>query len=94
MRLIWLRLHQHDEAGAGHRATVAATAEQARPERIRESAYGWDYLYEPDAKSVIDDLLTRYVEAIVYQEQYVTERSYKNVTYCSPKPQNPTHLQL
>jgi F-type H+-transporting ATPase subunit gamma len=28
---------------------------------------GWDYLYEPDAKTVIDDLLLRYVEALVYQ---------------------------
>jgi F-type H+-transporting ATPase subunit gamma len=29
--------------------------------------YGWDYLYEPDARSVIDDLLVRYVEALIYQ---------------------------
>ena len=27
----------------------------------------WDYLYEPDAKTVIDDLLLRYVEAMIYQ---------------------------
>lgn len=27
----------------------------------------WDYLYEPDAKEVLDQLLTRYVESIVYQ---------------------------
>jgi F-type H+-transporting ATPase subunit gamma len=31
------------------------------------SAYGWDYIYEPDAHSVIDDLLVRYAEALVYQ---------------------------
>jgi F-type H+-transporting ATPase subunit gamma len=30
-------------------------------------AYGWDYLYEPDAPTVIDELLTRYIEALVYQ---------------------------
>ena len=29
--------------------------------------HGWDYLYEPDAQAVIDDLLVRYVEALVYQ---------------------------
>ena len=29
--------------------------------------HGWDYIYEPDAQAVIDDLLTRYVEALVYQ---------------------------
>lgn len=27
----------------------------------------WDYLYEPDAKEVLDVLLTRYIESIVYQ---------------------------
>ncbi len=27
----------------------------------------WDYLYEPDAKDVLDTLLTRYIESIVYQ---------------------------
>ncbi len=27
----------------------------------------WDYIYEPDAKDVLDHLLMRYVESIVYQ---------------------------
>jgi len=27
----------------------------------------WDYIYEPDAKEVLDHLLTRYIESIVYQ---------------------------
>jgi len=27
----------------------------------------WDYLYEPDAKEVLDDLLVRFVESIVFQ---------------------------
>lgn len=27
----------------------------------------WDYLYEPDAKEVLDNLLIRYIESIVYQ---------------------------
>ncbi len=27
----------------------------------------WDYLYEPDAKEVLDNLLTRYIESIIYQ---------------------------
>ncbi len=30
-------------------------------------AHQWDYLYEPDAQTVIDELLVRYVEALVYQ---------------------------
>ncbi len=29
--------------------------------------HGWDYIYEPDAHTVIDDLLVRYAEALVYQ---------------------------
>ncbi|MFT4269117.1 MAG: F0F1 ATP synthase subunit gamma [Xenophilus sp.] len=29
--------------------------------------HGWDYIYEPDARSVIDELLVRYVESLVYQ---------------------------
>jgi len=32
-----------------------------------ELAGHWDYLYEPDAKEVLDDLLVRYVESIVFQ---------------------------
>lgn len=32
-----------------------------------EIKYHWDYLYEPESKSVIDALMTRYVESIVYQ---------------------------
>jgi F-type H+-transporting ATPase subunit gamma len=27
----------------------------------------WDYLYEPDAKEVLDDLLVRYIESVVFQ---------------------------
>jgi F-type H+-transporting ATPase subunit gamma len=32
-----------------------------------KAQYGWDYIYEPDAPTVIDELLTRYIEALVYQ---------------------------
>jgi len=42
----------------------------------------WDYIYEPDAKSVIDDLMTRYVEALVYQavaENMASEQSARMV---------------
>jgi F-type H+-transporting ATPase subunit gamma len=30
-------------------------------------SHAWDYIYEPDAQTVIDDLLVRYVEALVFQ---------------------------
>lgn len=37
-------------------------------EEIEEGLGGhWDYIYEPDAKEVLDHLLTRYIESIVYQ---------------------------
>ena len=47
-----------------------------------QQAYGWDYIYEPDAKSVIDDLLVRYVEALIYQgvaENMACEQSARMV---------------
>ncbi len=31
------------------------------------ATHAWDYLYEPDAETVLDDVLTRYVESLVYQ---------------------------
>jgi F-type H+-transporting ATPase subunit gamma len=42
----------------------------------------WDYLYEPDTKAVIDSLLVRYVEAILYQavaENMASEQSARMV---------------
>ena len=42
----------------------------------------WDYIYEPDAQSVIDELLERYVEALVYQavaENLASEQSARMV---------------
>ncbi len=42
----------------------------------------WDYLYEPEAQTVIDELLVRYVEALVYQavaENLASEQSARMV---------------
>jgi len=44
--------------------------------------HGWDYIYEPDAQSVIEELLKRYVEALVYQavaENMASEQSARMV---------------
>ena len=44
--------------------------------------YSWDYIYEPDAQAVLDDLLLRYVEALVYQavaENMASEQSARMV---------------
>ncbi len=44
------------------------SAEKMQEEtRASGTQHAWDYIYEPDAQSVIDDLLVRYVEALVYQ---------------------------
>jgi F-type H+-transporting ATPase subunit gamma len=46
------------------------------------SQHAWDYIYEPDAQAVIDDLLVRYVEALVYQavaENMASEQSARMV---------------
>jgi F-type H+-transporting ATPase subunit gamma len=42
----------------------------------------WDYLYEPDAKPVIDETMVRYVEALIYQavaENIASEQSARMV---------------
>jgi F-type H+-transporting ATPase subunit gamma len=47
-----------------------------------KKAHGWDYVYEPDAATVIDELMTRYIEALVYQavaENMASEQSARMV---------------
>ena len=39
-----------------------------KPSEEEELKHHWDYIYEPDAKDAIDQLLTRYIESLVYQE--------------------------
>ncbi len=51
--------------------TQQPTVQQLIPvrqaEQIEEFPEHWDYIYEPDAKEVLDNLMTRYIESIVYQ---------------------------
>jgi F-type H+-transporting ATPase subunit gamma len=57
----------------------AARLEQSSEEKKQ---YGWDYIYEPDAPAVIDELLKRYLEALVYQsvaENMASEQSARMV---------------
>ncbi|MCK5897097.1 MAG: F0F1 ATP synthase subunit gamma, partial [Cocleimonas sp.] len=37
------------------------------PSELEELDYQWDYLYEPESKIVIDTLMTRYIESLIYQ---------------------------
>jgi F-type H+-transporting ATPase subunit gamma len=57
-------------------------AERLEQSAEEKQAHGWDYLYEPDAASVIDDLLERYIEALVFQavaENMASEQSARMV---------------
>ncbi|MEQ1556714.1 MAG: F0F1 ATP synthase subunit gamma [Gallionella sp.] len=62
-----------------------AMIEQLLPltsEQLGEANGNWDYIYEPDAKVVIDELLLRYIESLVYQgvvENMASEQSSRMV---------------
>jgi F-type H+-transporting ATPase subunit gamma len=45
---------------------VAAEMEGTEGVKL-EQAYDWDYIYEPDAATVLEYVLVRYVESVVYQ---------------------------
>jgi F-type H+-transporting ATPase subunit gamma len=47
--------------------TIDQLVPLAGGEDAEELRHHWDYIYEPGAKEVLDGLLTRYVEALVYQ---------------------------
>jgi F-type H+-transporting ATPase subunit gamma len=58
------------------------SAERFEQSEEEKRAYSWDYIYEPDAQRVIDELMTRYVEAIIYQsvaENMASEQSARMV---------------
>jgi len=58
------------------------SADSLAQTEAEKAQYGWDYLYEPDAPTVIDELLTRYIEALVYQavaENMASEQSARMV---------------
>lgn len=58
------------------------SAERLQQTEAEKAQYGWDYLYEPDAPTVIDELLRRYIEALVYQavaENMASEQSARMV---------------
>jgi len=50
--------------------------------RKEEGKHGWDYIYEPDPRVVIDELLKRYLESLVYHataENMASEQSARMV---------------
>ena len=51
-------------------------------QRLGSPEGAWDYIYEPDAKVVLDQALTRYIETIIYQalsENMASEQSARMV---------------
>src|SRR4029079_3449572 len=47
----------------------------------------WDYIYEPDAQAVLTQVLTRYIEALIYQavaENMASEQSARRVAMKAP----------
>ena len=51
-------------------------------DKLEGATVTWDYIYEPDAKSVIDQTLRRYIEALIYQavaENMASEQSARMV---------------
>jgi F-type H+-transporting ATPase subunit gamma len=64
---------------------LSASAMQIETDASEAKAGGkhaWDYIYEPDPQAVIDELLVRYVEALVYQalaENMASEQSSRMV---------------
>ena len=61
------------------------TMEQLLPlsgEALGAPEGNWDYIYEPDAKVVLEQVLTRYIEALIYQavaENMASEQSARMV---------------
>src|SRR5260221_1008909 len=62
-----------------------AVIEQLLPltgEKLGSPDSVWDYLYEPEAKAVLDQVMTRYIEAIIFQavaENMASEQSARIV---------------
>ena len=51
-------------------------------EQLGTPVGAWDYIYEPEAKAVLDQVLTRYIEAIIFQsvaENMASEQSARMV---------------
>jgi F-type H+-transporting ATPase subunit gamma len=58
---------------------VPLTSDRLQADR---GTHSWDYIYEPDAQAVIDDLLIRYIEALIYRavaENMASEQSARRM---------------
>ena len=69
----------------GHMLPIPEEFRAPGTDEVRKADVGegaWDYIYEPDAKELLDSVLRRYVEAVVYQmvnENMASEQSARMV---------------
>ena len=76
-RLLPLRRQEFDREDESETAALSPSGSDTG-----KQAGSWSYIYEPDAQSVIDDLLVRYVESLIYQavsENMASEQSARTV---------------
>lgn len=82
-QLLPLKRMDMEQDHQGARTELAGAASAQRQEMVDGGRQGgWSYIYEPDAQTVIDDLLVRYVESLIYQavaENMASEQSARTV---------------
>lgn len=82
-QLLPLKRMDMEQDHQGARTELAGAASAQRQDMVDGGRQGgWSYIYEPDAQTVIDDLLVRYVESLIYQavaENMASEQSARTV---------------
>jgi len=66
-RIDRLVLMQNDFVNTMTQSPEAVQLVPVVPDADESLSHHWDYLYEPDAKDVVDGVMTRYIESLVYQ---------------------------
>ena len=82
-QLLPLKRMDMEQDHQGARTELVGAASAQRQDMVDGGRQGgWSYIYEPDAQTVIDDLLVRYVESLIYQavaENMASEQSARTV---------------
>ena len=69
-QLLPLPSYKEEQKSSQDLEVASATTDEDKyemPQQILQRKYAWDYLYEPDAKELLDKLLERYCESALYQ---------------------------
>lgn len=65
VHIVYTRFENTMKQEAMREKLLPLSSDKFKSTEVRK--YNWEYLYEPDPKTVIDELLQRYVEALIYQ---------------------------